>query len=406
MWSPLQSGDVSALSANLAFGSGILGLFFPLIQGAAVVLVSRSVARDLAELVRIWETSGVTRIVLVAPQMRQVLLLGKDVSRRLKKITMIGLSGAVLTPEMLPAIHELFPQAKLMNAYSCVEVGTMATLWETVPGRRDRSLSVGSVLPNMSVFILGPKLNPLPFGMPGEIYVASSALSRGYLNRPELTRKHFLANPFGGPERLYRTGDIGRFLPNGDLQYLGRIDNQVKVRGIRIELEEIEAILQTHGDVQQAAVIATPQAGDARLVAFASAKPGRSLRAAALRQYLTDRLPGYMVPAMLLVLESFPTTANGKIDRQSLPVLADDRRNRDAEYVAPGDPLESSMAAIWQQELGLERVGVADHFLEAGGDSLIAVKIALRVQERFGYELPVGKLFEHPTIRELVREIF
>jgi amino acid adenylation domain-containing protein len=399
----LRTNEVFALSANLSFGAGLLGLFFPLIQGSAVLLVPRAVARDLPALVRAWEAANVTRITLVAPQLRQLGLLGPEVAVHLKKITTVALSGVSLTPDLLSMIYALFPQAMVVNAYSCLEIGTMTTRWETLPQDRTRPLTVGRVLPNIRVYILGPKLNVLPAGMPGEIYVGSADLSRGYLNRPDLTQERFLANPFGVPgiSRLYRTGDVGRLLANGELEYRGRADHQVKVRGMRIELEEIEGALQAHEQVHHAAVVAYPQDGDSRLVAFLSAKPGFVLSTSEVRRRLSKELPAYMIPALFVVLDEFPLTGNGKIDRQRLPKASTTRPEINTEYASPKNHREAALAKIWEKELRIDGIGINDHFLELGGDSLIAVRIALRVQRELGYELAATSVFEYPTVRTL-----
>jgi amino acid adenylation domain-containing protein len=403
---PLKEKEVIALSASLAFGAGVVGLFFALIQGASVLLVPRSVAKDLPALVDAWETAGVTRIVAVAPQLRQLSLLGPETVERLSNITSVLLSGAVLTPDMLPAIYSLFPRALIINAYSCLEVGSI-TRWVSVPDDRNRPLTVGSVLPNTRVYILGPKLSPLPAGMPGEIYVGSADMSREYLNRPELTRERFLESPFGVPDipRLYRTGDVGRFLPNGELEYLGRADNQVKVRGIRIELEEIEAALQKKVEVQQAVVVAEPHGTESRLIAFVSAKPGHSLVTSAIRKHLRACLPPYMVPSLFVLTDQLPMTRNGKIDRQRLPRMGTNRPEIDTPYVTPSSEIEMAITAIWEDVLGIEGIGVEDHFLEIGGDSLLAVLICMRIQEGFGWVVSGTSIFEFPTVRALVTEL-
>jgi amino acid adenylation domain-containing protein len=404
---PLRKDEVFALSSNLAFGAGVIGLFFSLLQGASVLLVSRALAKDLPDLVRAWERENVTRIVMVPPQLRQLCALGPETTSRLKQVTTVALAGAALAPEMLSTIYELFPNAMIINAYTCLEIGTMATRWETFPGDRNRAPTVGRVLPNIRIYILGPKLNPLPEGMPGEIYVGSADLSRGYLNRPELTRERFLPSPFDDPKirRLYRTGDLGRILPNGELEYLGRLDNQVKVRGNRIELEEIELTLQKEPEVHQAAVIAIPAGTEPRLVAFVSAKPGGSVSVSSLREHLGRSLPAYMVPSLFIKVDRLPMTRNGKIDRQNLPKVSTNRPELDTPYAPPADEIESALAEIWEAHLGFAGIGRDDHFLEIGGDSMAAVILAAGIEVRFGCQLPMASLFEYPTIRSLAGEL-
>jgi amino acid adenylation domain-containing protein len=402
---PFRKNEVFSLNANLTFGSALIGVFFALLGGAAISLVPRSIAKDLPAMVRFWELMTVTRIVLVPPQVRQLLALGEEMKARLRDVTNITLAGSALTPELTSGLYEWFPRATVVNAYTCLEVGTVITRWEAGPEERERPLTIGRPVPNVKVYILGPQLMLLPPGMSGEIYVHSPDMAREYLNQPELTRERFLPNPFGSGGRLYRTGDIGRFLPSGELEYLGRVDNQVKIRGIRVELEEIEAALQKLPGVDQAAVIAAPRDGESRMIAFLSGKGGTSLSTRFLREQLGASLPQYLVPTLFVLMDRIPLTPNGKVDKQTLPKQVASRPETDTCYIAPRTAQEAFIVSIWEQELGIEGIGVDDHFLEIGGDSLLAVRIARRLEQEFLCEIPIEALFKYPTVGELSAEL-
>ncbi|MHC5728442.1 MAG: condensation domain-containing protein, partial [Nostoc sp.] len=268
-------------------------------------------------------------------------------------------------------------------------------------------------------------LQPVPIGVPGELHIGGAGLARGYLNRPELTNEKFIPNPFqrgrgqgaGGRgetenqfsnsncDRLYKTGDLAGYLPDGDIEYLGRIDNQIKIRGFRIELAEIETALSEHGDVQSCCVIAredTP--GEKRLVAYVVPYPQVTPTINQLRHFLKAKLPEYMVPNTFVVLEALPLTPNGKVDRRALPA-PDLQSDQKEKYVAPRTPIEEMLAQIWTQVLKLERVGIHDNFFEVGGHSLLATQLLSRIRNIFKVELPLRELFARATIAELAQSI-
>jgi hypothetical protein len=244
----------------------------------------------------------------------------------------------------------------------------------------------------------------MPAGVPGELCLGGG-LARGYLGQPALTAERFVPDPFGEPgARLYRTGDLVRRLPGGDLEFLGRIDQQVKVRGFRIELAEIEAALAAHPGVTAAAVLVQDTAGDRRLVAYATTRADQEVTPAALRQALLGRLPDYMVPSVFVFLDSLPYTPNGKVDRRALPV-PEPARTLDGELVAPRTVVEEQVAEVWRAVLGIDRVGVYDSFWELGGHSLLATKVLSRLDEAFGVSLPLKTLFVNPRLGELAEAV-
>jgi len=238
--------------------------------------------------------------------------------------------------------------------------------------------------------------------MTGEIYLSGDCLARGYLNRPQLTVERFVANPFIPGQKMYKTGDLGKWLPDGALEYLGRTDDQVKLRGFRIELAEIEALLGRHPDLQDAAVMLREDApGDKRLVAYIIASGTMAPAATELRRYLLEKLPEFMVPFAFVELKALPTTANGKVDRRALPAPGTERPTLEADYAEPQTMTEQSVAAIWQQVLRIEKVGIYDDFFQLGGQSILAIQIIQRINHAFEIDLPMRSMFAEPTIAAL-----
>ncbi|MGA9117943.1 MAG: phosphopantetheine-binding protein, partial [Bacteroidota bacterium] len=267
---------------------------------------------------------------------------------------------------------------------------------------------IGVPITNVRLYVVDELCQPVPVGVAGELLIGGVGLARGYLGRPDLTAERFIPSPFGPQqgERLYRSGDLCRHLSDGAIEYLGRIDQQVKVRGFRVEPGEIEAVLDSHPEVSEAVVIVredTP--GDRRIVAYVVADRERSLTAGNLRHYLGSRLPDYMIPYAFVFLESFPLTPSGKVDRRALPVPDPARRDVESSYVPPRTPVETALAEHCAQLLGLEKVGIRDSFFELGGHSLLATQLMSRIQDHYHVDLPLRTLFETPTIVDLAEKI-
>jgi hypothetical protein len=263
---------------------------------------------------------------------------------------------------------------------------------------------IGVPIPDLSVYLLDQRGKLVPVGVAGEMYVGGGGLARGYLNRPELTAERFVPHPFAPGERLYRSGDLARRLPGGDLEYLGRIDHQVKIRGFRIELGEIEAVLAQHAEVQDAVVLAREDMpGDKRLAAYVVRREG-GVTVGDLRQHVRARLPEYMVPTAWVVLDSLPLTSNGKVNREALPVPEGDAGSS-VLHAAPSTDTEVWVAALWAEILRVERVGREDDFFALGGHSLLATVVATRARESFGVALSVRAIFEASTVAQLAEYI-
>jgi acyl carrier protein len=273
-------------------------------------------------------------------------------------------------------------------------------------------------------------MQPVPIGVPGELLIGGDNVARGYLNRPELTAERFISlsvignrlsvngnqlpntvygppiTDHGSPITVYRTGDLARYRADGNIEYLGRIDQQVKIRGFRIEPGEIEAVLSEHEAVRETAVLAKSDAqGNKRLVAYVVTQPGQTADALALRAFLKDRLPEYMVPALVMLLDEMPLTPSGKINRRGLPEPDESARAVVQEFVEPRTAVEAIVAKVWGEILGVERVGVNDNFFDLGGHSLLATQVISRLKSSFKIDLPLRSLFESPTVAELAAEI-
>ncbi|MCP4654965.1 MAG: AMP-binding protein, partial [bacterium] len=269
-----------------------------------------------------------------------------------------------------------------------------ASAWPALP-------SIGRPVANFRTYLLDARRRPVPLGVAGELFLAGEGLARGYYDHPELTAEKFLPDPYrGAGERMYATGDLGRFAADGTIEFLGRIDHQVKVRGFRIELGEIETVLSHSDAVRECAVAARGDGpGGRQLAAYVVTEPGSEVEARDLRELLQQSLPEYMVPSAFVLLEALPLLPSGKVDRAALPAPV--RRGAEAEFALPGGPTEELLAGIWAAVLDLERVGTEDDFFDLGGHSLLATQVVSRVREVFGVELPVQKLFEAPTVARL-----
>ncbi|MCY7858964.1 non-ribosomal peptide synthetase [Bacillus sonorensis] len=325
--------------------------------------------------------------------------------------------AAHLEPERVPALRKLItagsaPSVELVkrwenqviyyNAYGPTESSVCSLIWKGGHSVAGRSVPIGSPIDHHAVYIVDHNNQLLPIGAAGELCIAGEGLARGYLHRPDLTAEKFVANPFSPGEKMYKTGDLARWLPDGNIEYLGRIDHQVKIRGYRIEIEEVEHRLLSHEAVREAAVIAKEDAGGAKsLCAYYVAKQPVGLHE--LRSHIAAMLPSYMVPEFFMELQQMPLTRNGKLDRQALP--EPDRAAASAVYIKPATETEARLAALWQDVLGAERVGAADHFFELGGHSLNAMTLISRIQRDLDIDISMKELFRYPTIRELADRI-
>jgi amino acid adenylation domain-containing protein/thioester reductase-like protein len=381
--------------APLSFDAAVSELAMTFCAGATLVLARRQAMLPGEPLLRLLHEEAVS-----------VLTLPPSVLAALPEAKLPALRTLVVAGETCPAdlAARWAPGRHFVNAYGPTEATVCATLGAWEGG--DRRPPIGRPLANTRVYVLDGRMQPVPVGVPGELYLGGIGLARGYLNRPGLTAERFVPDPFGTAPgaRLYRTGDRGRWLPGGVLEFLGRTDHQVKVRGFRIELGEIEAVLAAHPQVAECAVLAredTP--GDPRLVAYAAGRNGQAPLVDDLRALVNDKLPEYMMPSAFVILPALPRTAAGKVDRQALPAPGEWRPEMAREYVAPRTPLETALASAWAEVLRVERVGVHDSFFELGGHSLLAAQLAGRLRKTVGIDVPLRALFAGPTVAHLAR---
>jgi amino acid adenylation domain-containing protein len=405
MWRqwPFGPDDVCCQTTALSFVDAMWEIFGPLLQGAQTVVIPDEVMEDPLRLVESLSINRVTRIVLVPSLLRLLLDSVPRIGDKLSRLRFWVTSGEAITPELAGRLADTLPHATLVNLYGSSEVAADVTAYVVANPRALERIPIGRPIANTRVYVLDRHLNPVPIGVPGQIHVGGDAVARGYLGNPELTAERFIPDPFGrGPgERLYVTGDRGRFLSDGNLEFLGRVDNQVKIRGIRIEPSEIEAVLRAHPSVQAAVVTVAGTGGDERMIAHVVPQ-GDAPGPGDLREFVRTRLPDYMMPAAFVILDALPLTPNGKVDRQALrpPDAA-----RAREPVGPRTREEKALAEIVAEVLNLDRVGVHDNFFELGGHSLLGIQVIARVRKVFRVELPLRRLFEEPTIAGLCREI-
>ena len=381
---------------TLSFDIAGLEIYLPLTLGASVEIVSRSVYSDGHQLLAKLKKSGATVMQATPATWRMLLEAGWQSSPGLKILV-----GGEAVPAQLAA--ELMVRAEsVWNMYGPTET----TIWSTVrkfePG--EESASIGRPIANTEIFILDKLLQPVPIGVAGELLIGGDGLATGYFKRPELTAEKFIAHPFNDRlgARLYKTGDLARYLPNGEIEFLGRIDHQVKIRGFRIELGEIEAVLRQHSGVNETVVVAREDVpGDKRVVAYFIAKSNPAPSTGELRAFLKEKLPVYMLPSSFVKLGRLPLTPNGKVDRRALPAPDPSDLATGQELVSPRDQVESRLVKIWENVLGVRPIGIRDNFFDLGGHSIVAVRLMNRVAEVFGNELPIATLLQAPTIEQL-----
>jgi amino acid adenylation domain-containing protein/thioester reductase-like protein len=403
--------------AALGFDVAFQEIFSTLCAGATLVLIDAQTRLHFGSLLDTVRTQQVQRLFLpyIAAQSlaEAVDALDENPARLPQALRQVIVAGEQLrlTPQLKRFFQKL-PACSLHNHYGPTETHVVTTfqLDAAAIQRSPSHVPIGRPIANTRTYLLDAQQQPVPLGAVGELYIGGVALAQGYLHRSELTAERFLADPFNPQPnaRMYRTGDLARYLPDGDLVFLGRNDQQVKIRGFRIELGEIEAALAEHAQVREAAVLAREDSpGVIRLVAYVvpeTAEPAREDLTGNLREHLSERLPEYMVPSAFVTLDSFPSTSHGKLDRRALPVPDDEAFVRQT-YVAPQGETERTLARLWQELLGVERVGREDDFFALGGHSLIAVRLISRLAQMFGSELSLGTLFAHPILHRLAHAL-
>ncbi|MEV6868895.1 amino acid adenylation domain-containing protein, partial [Streptosporangium subroseum] len=399
----MEAGPGAPVHSSLGFDLTVTSVFVPLVAGATIVMVAEdSSPEGLAGIMRQERGFGLVKLTPGHLSLLGDLLSPEHAAGAARRLVVGGeaLTGAAVTSWL-----ERAPRTVIVNEYGPTETVVGCCVFEVSAGQDvPASVPIGRPIANTRVFVLDRNLAPAPVGVPGELYVGGAGVARGYGGHPELTAERFVADPFSvDGSRLYRTGDLARWRADGELEYLGRADDQVKVRGFRIEPGEVEAALLAHPDVATAVVVARDDNGGRRLVAYAVAADVATgvPSTGDLRAFLRSTLPDHMVPSVFVELASLPLTLNGKVDRTKLPEPEGTRPDLAAEFVASRTPTEELIAGIWAQVLGVERVGVRDGFFELGGHSLLATQVISRVRATFDVELPLAALFDHPTVAEL-----
>ncbi len=402
----LRAGARTLQFASLCFDASFHELFAAWSTGGSVYFITEELRRNTYALTHFVHEHAIEKVILpgvVLQQMAEHHGHEPTLFRSLREIIVTGEQLHITSPVV--RLFEQLPECTLHNHYGPSETHVVTAFsltgdpqeWPTHP-------PIGRPIDNCTAYILDQVGQPVPVGVIGELYLGGVGLARCYLRRPELTAERFVGSPFDSDSsaRLYKTGDLARHLPDGNIEFLGRIDHQVKIRGFRVELGEIESVLGRHEAVLEVVVMAredTP--GDRRLAAYVKAQPGKNLTVAALRTFLESQLPDYMVPAAFVFLEALPLTENGKVDRRALPAPSRVRPVLASPYVAPRSSLEERLCAIYCEVLQLDEIGVDDNFLELGGDSLGAVRIFARIRESLRVEFPFEHLFSFPTIAEI-----
>jgi amino acid adenylation domain-containing protein len=408
----LDSSDKIAQVSNTSFDAATFEIWGALLHGAQIVGISRDVTLSPHDFALQLRQKGITVLFLTTALFQQI---ARDVPQAFESLRYLLFGGEAVDARWVKKVLKKGSPQQLLHVYGPTESTTFSSFYwvQDVP-EEATSIPIGRAIANTQIYLLDEQQQPVPIGVAGELYISGDGLARGYFNHPELTAERFIPNHFSHKlrEKLYKTGDLACYLPDGNIEFLGRIDHQVKIRGFRIELGEIEAVISQHPAVLQTVVIVQEDIpGDKQLVAYIVANPEQTLTvetqglAPLLRQFLKEKLPSYMVPASYRMLEFLPLTPNGKVDRSLLPKVDTLNLNSQEDYVPPRTAIEEELAIIWAKVLGKQQIGIHDNFFELGGHSLLATQLTSRIRDTFQVELPVRQLFETPTIAMLARHI-
>jgi len=401
MWRtlPYKPGEVCCQKTSLSFVDSVAEIFGPLLQGLPLYILDKDEVNDGMKFLSALEAGKITRLILVPSLLRQMLEPEYRFAARLPDLQIVISSGEALSSDLADLFSRNKPDSMLLNFYGSSEIAADAT-WSRIDGSL---VTIGAPIDNIQAYVAGRGLELVPIGVIGELYIGGAGLARGYWKRPGLTAERFVANPWSEVgTRMYRTGDLARWRADGCLEFVGRADQQVKLRGQRIELEEIERAIERIEGIGQAAVAVQEHAkAGQQLVAYLTETGSRRPSAAELRGLLAQQLPEYMVPAAYVTLDKLPFTPNGKLDRRALP---SPQWTQEA-YREPRSPQEQILCQIFAEVLGLERIGIDDNFFQSGGHSLVVMRMVGRVRATLGIELDIRSIFEHPTVAGLVEHI-
>jgi len=401
----LEPGDRLSQVANLSFDAATFEIWGALLNGACLVIVPQEAILSPLEFAKILRRQQINVVFVPTALFNQIASVEPAAFQTVREV-LVG--GETASPQHMRQVLKAGAPQRLLNLYGPTENTTFTTCQQVAEVEDEsRSIPIGRPVANTQIYILDRGLDITPVGSPGELYIGGDGLALGYIRRPELTAERFIPDPFGGiGQRLYRTGDLAQYMPDGNIEFLGRIDQQVKLRGFRVELGEIEIVLQGHPAIQQAVVVARDgslSSGEKRLVAYLVSRPGQNVQAGELRAYLRDRLPDFMLPSVYLFIPTLPLTSNGKVDRTALP---EPEINHPAvDSPTPEPAFERLLKQVWEEVLGVDRVSAQDNFFELGGHSLLGFRLINRIEEIFQLDLNLAILFSASTFAEFVTEI-
>jgi surfactin family lipopeptide synthetase A len=402
-----QYGEMTGLFlllSSYAFDSSVAGIFHCLAAGGTLVIPTEEFQWQPQQLADLISSHKITH-TLCFPSLYEELLEHAS-AQQLASLRTVIVAGEACPRQLVDHHYRKVPQASLFNEYGPTEATVWSTVYECEPGESNDLVPIGRPIANTQVYVLDRHMQPVPIGIPGELFIGGGGIALGYLNRPDLTKNGFVRNPFGehAGARLYRTGDLVRYRNDGNLEFLGRVDQQVKIHGLRIEPGEIEAVLQQHPDVREAAVVPSHGSDHLQLEAFVIVREAGVTSGDELRRFLKARLPAYMIPASFHFVESFPLTPNGKIDRQRL-ALSEREPQSKKSTVKPRNEVEQRLLTIWQQVLKTDNQDVTQDFFELGGHSLIAAKLLASIEREFGRMLSLAFIFQSPTIEQMAESL-
>ncbi|WP_373526933.1 amino acid adenylation domain-containing protein [Nostoc sp.] len=401
MWEtyPFTEGEVCCQKTSLNFVDSVWEIFGSLLQGVKTVIVGDRIVKNLPQFVETLANHNVTRLVLVPSLLRVLLDSDSNLQARLPKLKFWVISGEALSIDLLHKFRQTLPDSILLNLYGSSEVSADVTCCSITPkDQLPERVAIGRAIANTQIHLLDKYLQTVPIGVAGELYISGAGLARGYLNQPELTAERFILK---SGRRLYKTGDLARYQGDGNLEFLGRIDHQVKLRGFRVELGEIEAVLRQHPRVGEAVVVVRENEPVQQLVAYIVFDSQQVINISELHRLLKEKLPEYMLPSAFVMLEALPLLPNGKVNYQALPLPENVRPELEQKLQLPQTEVEQIIASIWQEVLRVDEVGIHDNFFELGGHSLLLIQVYSKLQQKFQRDFSLVEMFQYPTINYL-----
>ena len=402
----ITRGDCIAQASNMSFDAATFEIWGALLNGGKLAIAPQDIVLNPGEFGRWLRLHDVRILFLTTALFNQIAMIEPTAFSCLQDMLF---GGEMVTPTWVKRVLEAGAPQRLLHVYGPTE-NTTFTTWQCVDKVEDIShtIPIGRPIANSRVYVLDQWNQPVPPGSPGELCIAGDGLATGYIQRPDLTAERFVPDPFGEPgSRMYRTGDSVRYLSDGRIEYLSRLDQQIKLRGFRVELGEIENAISAHPDVHQSVAVlhktGSGLEGDRQLAAYIVKKPGTSVSTHDLRSHLMNRLPGYMIPAVFMFLDEIPINSNGKVDRASLPIPALKASANVDEDAEPRNELELWLCQLWEKVLNVRKVGIRDNFFDLGGHSLLAVRLFAHIEQEMGQRIPLATLFKHPPLKDWQR---